>query len=475
MGGPRGAQIAMSLKARLTFLHLSILGGFLLLFSVTVYLLLGVTLIAQVDKTLERSATDLISITRANASGVLESVTNISLGSNVFAQIWGFDGKLKASSGGISGFRQPLDALTYQTTAPVFRDVTLGTFHMRVLSLPLEVEHRPFGVLQVATDMAVVDGAQRELSYTLVVVSVVALVVAGIVGWVSVQNTLAPLEAVTEAALQITETRDLSRRVPLQGPAKDEVGQLVQAFNLNLSRLERLIDTQRRFLADVGHELRTPLTVIKGNVGLMRRIGELDEESLTGIEEEVERLSRLVGDLLLLAQAEAGKLPMYRQIVDLDTVLLEVFRQAKVLAKDQLTLKIGTIDQVLVCGDRDRLKQVLLNLISNSVKYTPRGGQVLVSLDKVGNQAHFTVNDTGPGIPEEDLPHIFERFYRAEKSRVRSKDGKGFGLGLSIAYWIVANHQGRIEVQSKLGEGTTFIVWLPLAEGDCQGEAETAA
>jgi signal transduction histidine kinase len=159
---------------------------------------------------------------------------------------------------------------------------------------------------------------------------------------------------------------------------------------------------------------------------------------------------------------------MDRSIVDLDTILLEVFRQMKVLAKDQIRLKIGEIDQVLVCGDRDRLKQVLVNLISNAIKYTPSGGEVVVTLNKQSNQGRFIVTDNGPGIPEEDIPHIFERFYRAEKSRIRTKDGKGFGLGLSIAYWIVRGHNGHIEVNSKVGEGTTFCVWLPLSEGECK-------
>ena len=134
-------------------------------------------------------------------------------------------------------------------------------------------------------------------------------------------------------------------------------------------------------------------------------------------------------------------------------------------------MKIGEIDQVQVCGDEDRLKQVFINLVGNAVKYTPANGLVVISLGKVGEQARFTVSDTGPGIPPDDLPHIFDRFYRGEKSRLRSSDGKGFGLGLSIAYWIVRNHGGRIEVDSQVGQGTTFSVWLPLADQSrCQEE-----
>jgi signal transduction histidine kinase len=193
-------------------------------------------------------------------------------------------------------------------------------------------------------------------------------------------------------------------------------------------------------------------------------MGCSDEESIVGIESEVDRLTRLVGDLLLLAQAESGKLPLDSRTVELDTLLLEALQQMQVLAGDRLNLRLGEIDQVLVCGDQDRLKQVIINLVGNAIKYTPDGGEVLVGLSKTSSQAKLVVSDTGPGIPTDDLPHVFERFYRGEKSRTRSKDGKGFGLGLSIAYWIVRNHDGRIEVDSKEGQGTTFCVWLPLAE-----------
>jgi signal transduction histidine kinase len=187
----------------------------------------------------------------------------------------------------------------------------------------------------------------------------------------------------------------------------------------------------------------------------------MDEESLMAIDSEVDRLTRMVGDLLLLAQAESGKMPLAITTVDLDGVLMEVFQHVKVLAGDKLSLVLGEVQPVQVQGDRDRLKQVLLNLMSNAVAYTPAGGEVLMTLRQVGEQAQIIVRDTGPGISAADLPHIFERFYRGERSRTRRK-GSGFGLGLSISYWIVRNHGGTIEVTSQEGEGSMFCVWLPL-------------
>jgi signal transduction histidine kinase len=367
---------------------------------------------------------------------------------------------------------RPLDEAGIDVAIPVSRNIVIDNqTRLRVLSVPLTLSGRSIGVLQTAISLSVVDATQRILLLVLAVGAALSMAAAGLAGWFSTNQALKPLEVVTQTALQITRADDLSRRIPYSGPPDDEVGQLIHAFNQTLERLENLFNTQRRFLADVGHELRTPLTVIKGNIDLIRRMDRVDEESLDGIESEVGRLTRMVGDLLLLAQAESGKLTMARQVVELDTLLLESMQAMKVLARDRLTLKLGEIDQVLVCGDPDRLKQVMVNLISNAIKYTPRDGEVIVGLGKAETRARLTVSDNGPGIPTEDLPHIFERFYRGEKSRTRSKDGKGFGLGLSIAYWIVRNHGGQIEVSQRQPQGTTFCVWLPLAVGECEEPA----
>jgi signal transduction histidine kinase len=309
--------------------------------------------------------------------------------------------------------------------------------------------------------MKMIDSTRDALLEVLVSIALISMVIAAAVSWFSIGQALSPLAAVTETALQISHTDDLSRRIPYHGPEKDEVGRLISAFNETLERLEHLFASQQRFLADVSHELRTPLTVIKGNVDLMRRMGSADDESLISIEDEADRLSRLVLDLLLETQAESGKLPLYFAPVELDTLLLEVFKEMRVLARERVQLKLTEIDQIQVSGDRDRLKQVLINLVANAIKYTPQGGEVYLSLGRVGDRARLIVRDTGPGIPTEDLPHIFERFFRAEKSRTRSKVG-GFGLGLSIAYWIVTHHGGRIEVDSAEGKGTTFCIWLPI-------------
>jgi two-component system, OmpR family, sensor kinase len=414
----------------------------------------------------------MVNAARIDPDGDLEipPLSNLEIPTDVYVQVWGRDNRIKASN--LPVITRPMDEGGMQANEPVFRNVLIGNVRFRVFTVPLVVGERWIATAQIGATLAVVDATQRTLMFILGIGTLVATTLAGLAGWYSTNRALTPLEKVTQTALQITRADDLSRRIPYRGPPNDEVGQLIHAFNQTLSRLESLFNTQRRFMADVGHELRTPLTVIKGNVGLIRRMGDIDEESLAGIESEVDRLTRLVGDLLLLAQAESGKLPLDKRIVELDTLLLEALQQIKVLARDKLSLKIGEIDQVLVCGDPDRLKQVMVNLLANAINYTPPGGEVIASISKEGNQAKVLISDTGPGIPSEDVPHIFERFYRAEKSRTRPKDGKGFGLGLSIAYWIIRHHEGKIDVDTALGKGTTFCIWLPLAQSGCSDETK---
>ena len=414
-------------------------------------------------------------VLRTNAESQITVTSQISFDNSVYIQVWDAENRF---SGDTQSFDirlrgSPLDPVGLETEEPVYRDVLHGAegLHLRVYSVPLlaEVLGR-IGTLQVATNLSDLDGARSSLLQTLLLTGLLTMSVAALGGWLAIHRALIPLSVATNTASEITRADDLSRRIPLPSTEKDEVGLLITAFNQTLGRLEGLFNSQRRFIADVGHELRTPLTVIKGNADLMRRLGSMDEQSLTSIDQEVDRLTRMVGDLLLLAQAESGKLPLDFRPVALDTILLEVFQQVHVLAHEKHKLRITEIDQILVCGDADRLKQVALNLMSNAIKYTPIGGEIEVSLSKQAGQACFSVKDNGPGIPAADLPHIFERFYRAEKARSRSKDGKGFGLGLSIAYWIVQNHGGRIYAESQEGIGTTFFVWLPLAEAgkECQ-------
>ena len=453
----------MSLRTRLTLLYSTLMGGILIIFGAAVYILISLILLNQVDDALAATVQDILNVTRVNSIGQVNDLNlpPLDLTANTYVQVWGRNGKIETSSPGIASITQSLDPVGMKTKYPVYRENTINGVRLRVLTVPLEVGEHKIAILQVATSLIVVDSARANLMRILAIAALIAVALTALGSWLVLGGALAPLQTMTDTVQAINRADDLSRRVPYAGPPNDEVGSLIEAINQTLERLENLFTSQQRFLADVSHELRTPLTVIKGNVDLMRRMNQLDEESLSNIDQESGRLTRLVGGLLLLAQAESGKLTLNMGRVELDTLVLEVFHEMRVLAGNKVRLKMAEIDQVQIKGDRDRLKQVLLNLVGNAIQYTPQGGEVFLGLAKIGEQVRIIVRDTGPGIPAEDLPFIFERFYRAEKSRTRSKTS-GFGLGLSIAQWIVENHGGTIKVESKEGQGTTFAIWLPL-------------
>ncbi|MBE0672010.1 MAG: HAMP domain-containing histidine kinase [Anaerolineales bacterium] len=451
----------MSLRLRLTLLYTTFMGGILLIFGAAVYILVNVILLNQVDTMLEGVANDIMQVSKVNSVGELSliSLPPLDMTSNAYVQVWGPDGHIVATSPSIGALIKPLDPIGLKSDSPLYEDSYLDGAHLRVLSVPLSLGERVIGILQVGASLTVVDATRTNLLSTMVVISVIAVLLAGIGSWAVLGRALSPLESITETVDQINRADDLSRRIPYQDATEDEIGEMVVSFNQTLERLESLFTSQQRFLADVSHELRTPLTVIKGNVDLIRHMKVADEESLNSIDQEAGRLTRLVGGLLMLAQAESGKLALNFTPVELDLLLTEVFTEMRVLAGSKVNVHLNDIDQVMVSGDRDRLKQVFLNLVSNAIQYTPPGGEIFLSIRKLGDQARIIVRDTGPGIPAEDLPHIFDRFYRAEKSRTRSKVS-GFGLGLSIAHWIVERHGGQIKVESKEGKGTTFVIWL---------------
>ena len=328
----------MSLRLRLTLLYSTLVGGILLVFGTAVYILISVILLNQVDNVLAATARDIIEVTTVDRSGEVSAISlpSLDMTANTYVQVWGRDGKLKSSSPGIAALRVALDPAGLETRDPVYRENTLNGVHLRVLTVPLQVGDHKVAVLQVGASLTVVDAARANLLNVLMASAVVSAALAALGSWLVLGRSLAPLRTVTETAQAINRADDLSRRIPYSGPVDDEIGGLIESFNQTLERLEVLFTSQRRLLADVSHELRTPLTVIKGNVDLMRRMGKLDDESLTSINLEAGRLTRLVGGLLLLAQAESGKLSLDMKPVELDTLVLEVFQEMRVLAGEKV-------------------------------------------------------------------------------------------------------------------------------------------
>jgi len=274
------------------------------------------------------------------------------------------------------------------------------------------------------------------------------------------RRILGPVEALTSAVRQMTKG-DLSQRVEVQ--SRDEIGELAQAFNTMADGLARLEQLRRNMVADVAHELRTPLSNVRGYLEALRDgVMESTPATLDLLHSEAMLLSHLVDDLQELALAEAGQLSLNRQVVDLGQVAARTVEAVQPRAQAKgITLRLDVLEDLPLVGiDPQRIGQVLGNLLSNALTHTPSGGEIAVTATTRGASVEISVSDTGEGIPPEYLPHVFERFYRVDKSRSRAAGGTG--LGLAIAKQLVEAHGGQISVESEPGQGTCFTFTLPV-------------
>ncbi len=333
---------------------------------------------------------------------------------------------------------------------------------VRVLTRRVMYGQQVLAYLQVAQSLEPVNSLLSQLRRSLVIGGLLAGTLAGVLAYVLAYQALKPFSAIVEDSHYIG-VDDLDRRLP-ERYGVYEVSRLAQSYNALLDRLQKAFDLQRRFVADASHELRTPLTTIRGNVDVLLLDPDLPSstrDALRQVSGESARLSRLINNLLILARADASPSDPPARPVDLHALVLETVHQVR-SAKPGVAMRLGTEDQAVVAGDADQIKQVLLNLLDNAVKYTPDGGQVEVSVYTEGTWAKLEVRDTGIGISSADKERIFDRFYRGEQD---THGAGGSGLGLSIASWVVRAHGGRISVESELGKGSIFTVWLPLLTG----------
>jgi len=339
------------------------------------------------------------------------------------------------------------------------------------------------GVLQAAIYSGNILQLLEQLRFVLIVSSIIIIVLSSSFGWFLAKKALRPIGSVIEEANKIESGEDLSRRIPYKGPP-DEIGRLVQTINGMLERIQRVYTsmeeayrTQRRFVSDASHELRTPLTTIRGNVELMGRMWdqadasgskqlsedvlEISREAMEDISAEAERMSRLVNDMLSLARADAGQV-IEKEPVELMPVVEEVARRANFLPRSSevvwRTENLSLLSGVVVNGSRDYLQQLLFIFIENAFKYTLQG-EVVLGVREAPGQVGISIRDTGIGLDKDEVPQIFERFYRADPSRGLVG---GTGLGLSIAKWILDEHGGSVEVYTRKGHGSTFVIWLPV-------------
>ncbi len=466
----------MTIRKRLTLWYAGLLILIIIGFGSTTFLTMRLTMIDSIDDVLRdaelqiRNGSDMRVIPGFGARpGIDISLDMDSLdvfhASNVYVQIWLINESvtsLHAASANIAARGEPLNpGAVGHSDDFMFGSVNIASNDLRVLTRPIIYNNGVIGSIQVATSMEQINEVSETLLFIMLLSCAMAIFGAIVLSMWFSHRALQPIEDITDAANSIAVSADLSTRLAWDGP-HDELGRLISVFNHMMSRIEQSFGVQQRFVADVSHELRTPLTAIRGNMEIIKRYG-MDDEALEAVDNEAERMARLVNDLLMLARADYGGITIDLYPLDLDTIVMEVAQDSRGLMQGRdLALNIKHIEPARVNGNADRMKQLLLNLVSNAIKFTEDGGKIEISLRNTGTEAVLTVSDTGIGIKAEDLDRVFDRFYQVDTARTHT--GGGFGLGLSIVRWITEAHEGTIKATRNPGGGTIFTAHIPLLE-----------
>jgi signal transduction histidine kinase len=348
---------------------------------------------------------------------------------------------------------------------------SLDSLQEKLLFVSRSLAGNPGGLSRIASGAVATRAGTVPQEYLFDALVIVPLIItaAGVGAFLFLGRTQRQLAEITTEVAAITDGRSLHRRLALSEETTDFAG-LVTTLNAMISRLETSFAGLRRFTADASHELKTPLAVLRADVErAMADNNASQNERLVALEEalqEVRRMSDLVESLLTLARADEGRFDLHREPVELQPLVQEVYETALILGEAQgVTVNLPFTADVTVMGDRTRLRQLFLNLVTNAIKYTPAGGKVELGLGRHPDNVTFAVRDTGIGISAADFPHIFERFWRADRVRSRMSERGGFGLGLAISQWIAQAHGGTLTASSRLGRGSLFTVTLPLSDG----------
>jgi len=477
----------MSIRWRLTLWYTCALGLTLFIFGAGLYAFMSHMLTREVDEELAARASVVVrSITVVGhypfpLQQIVLPEMNAFSSPDTYLQVISREGKVVTRSNNLGNRTLPLSSRILNLTAnqslqspssstykAFYETVTSNGQKLRIYNLPLLSQNRVVGILQVGRSLASTEAALNRLRFLLTAGGGIAVLAAGLVGWLFARAALRPIEYINQTAAIIQKTRDLEQRIPYKGPA-DELGTLIKTLNNMLARLntaykkmEEAHNAQRRFVADASHQLRTPLTIIRGNVELLQKMGDNDpetrREALEDISVETKKMSALITNLLALARADAG-LKLDKHPLWLHDLLNEVQQRCNIISGDVKFSASGlsAIKNVQIKGNYDYLTQLLMILLDNAFKYTPGGGKVFLKVSVSDQQVSVSISDTGPGIPKSEQTRIFDRFYRARNVT----KSKGTGLGLAIAKWIADEHGGRIEVQSEPGRGSTFTVCLP--------------
>jgi heavy metal sensor kinase len=454
-----------SFRFRLTVWYVALFSLLFLVFGIFLYGLLSQDLRTRLDQSLTSEAStasalfedELVEEKGDVRLAATEAVAGLRLHGSRVAILSG--SRLLASSAPVS--QRESDAVVRAAASPdnVLALPRLGPNGARVATHHLEALGRTFLIFSIAPlDSIAADlGVVRRVIFLALPL---LLGLAGIGGYLLATHSLAPLNWMAQQAREITGS-NLNKRLEI-GHAAEELTVLAASFNELLARLDQSFEAMRRFVADASHELRTPISVIRGeaDVALSHDRGATEyRDSLAIVLDESRRLSRLVDDLLNLARADAGRVNLQAQDFYFNDLLAECCRSMQTLAAaSEVALECHSTGDVQFRGDEALLRRLVINLLDNAIRYTPPGGQVSAELEADPAAVRIRISDTGVGIAPEAAPRVFDRFYRADKSRSR-QDG-GFGLGLSIVKWIAESHNGSVELTRNPGPGTTFTVTL---------------
>ncbi|QQS49202.1 MAG: HAMP domain-containing protein [Acidobacteriota bacterium] len=465
----------LSLRVKLTLYYLAILTAVLLLFGFSIYAYISRSLLMTIDEALDYQVKRIERNMAVSVSSELteplplidEDLDQLLQISPQITQVIDDYGRITDEMAAAEGYHLDVDleqlktlevGRTYFDTIKMRSGQDLRVAVRRVIDL----EGGGTYYLRLGQSLGSIENARRRLLLILGLGVPLALLMGSYGGLLLANQALRPVDRITRAAEQIG-AGDLSERVPTTSKM-DEIGRLAATFNKMISRLQAAFERQKQFTSDASHELRTPLAVMRGDIELTLRRERSTEEYtrvLTSNLEEIVRLSHLVEDLLMLARADSGRVELNPEPLDINLLCREMVEYITplVLQRHQAINFDGDDKEVIIHADKHRIKQMLLNLLDNAVKYTDEKGIITVGLRSEASNVKITVSDTGRGIPSDDLPFIFDRFFRRSKP---DRTASGFGLGLSIVKWIVDTHGGRIEASSRPGEGTTFMVSLPL-------------
>lgn len=468
--------MAFSIRTKLTFWYVSLLLLGLLTFGAVFTYSLYDVFIKRTDDQIGSLANIMVqNVIRPtgeiflprNFDIILERFFGIRTAGN-YIQVLDVHGAVIEKSSNLEGMRLPISEDTYERAVAgetIYEDVRkVWKYPVRIVTKPIIAKDgRLAGIVQVGSSLEGFDEIFHSLAYLLVIEIIASVVIAAIVGFLLARKALKPVSDIIKTTRRIG-AENLNERLDASVP-QDEIGRLATTINEMIERLEKSFRQVRQFTADASHELKTPLTVLKGEMEVALRSKDDPKymrETIVSSLEEIDRMSRIVMNLLDLARMDVERGIANKAMVDLGAILgdrVEHFR--KMAADKQVKFAAVRVDHAVISGDPVMIGRLFYNLIENAIKYTDAGGSVDVRLETIGRNAVFSVSDTGIGISDEDAPLIFDRFFRVDK--VRTYSG-GAGLGLSICKEIALHHGGDIVVKSVLGKGSVFTVTLPLAE-----------